>query len=173
MKSDKPKIYERHYEDSALIPAGAAEVFAFIDDHTRIMSHMNKPSLMMGGGRGDISFDAGHGQEVGSHIRMSGKAFGITVFVDEVITRYEPPRIKIWETVGTPKLLVIGHYRMKVEIEPRADGSLLRLSIDYNLPTKNVWLGNLFGGYYAKWCVQQVIKDTRNYFTAKTKIKLR
>lgn len=173
MKSDKTKIYERHYEDSALIPAGAAEVFAFIDDHARVMSHMNKPSWMMGGGRGDISFDAGHGQEVGSHIRMSGKAFGITVFVDEVITRYEPPRIKIWETVGTPKLIVIGHYRMKVGIEPQEYGSLLRLSIDYNLPTRNAWLGKLFGRYYAKWCVQHAIKDTRSYFTAKTKIKLK
>lgn len=165
MKSDKTKIYKWHYKDSAVIPADATEIFAFIDDHVRVMSHMNKPSLMMGGGRGDISFDDGHGWKVGSHIRMSGKAFGITVFVDEVITRYEPPRIKIWETVGTPKLLVIGHYRMKVGIEPQENGSLLCLSIDYDLPKTNAWLGKLFGRYYAKWCVQQVIKDTRNYFT--------
>lgn len=164
MESDKTKIYERHYEDSSIVPAGAAEIFAFIDDHVRVMSHMNKPSLMMGGGRGDISFDDEHGRKVGSHIRMSGKAFGVTVFVDEVITRYESPRIKIWETVGTPKLLVIGHYRMKVEIEPQENGSLLRLSIDYNLPKTNAWLGKLLGRYYAKWCVQRVIKDTRSYF---------
>lgn len=157
--------YKRHYEDSSVVPAGAAEIFAFIDDHVRVMSHMNKPSLMMGGGRGDISFDDGHGQKVGSHIRMSGKAFGITVFVDEVITRYEPPRIKIWETVGTPKLLVIGHYRMKAGIEPQEDVSLLRLSIDYDLPKTNAWLGKLFGRYYVKWCVQRVIKDTHSYFT--------
>lgn len=88
MNSDQ-KTYKRHYEDSALILANATDIFAFIDDHVRVMSHMNKPSLMMGGGRGDISFDDGHGRKVGSHIRMSGKAFGITVFVDEVITRYE------------------------------------------------------------------------------------
>lgn len=163
MKLDK--IYERHYEDSVSIPAGAAEVFAYIDDHARLSSHMNKSSWMMGGGRMDTSVDAGRGQETGSHIRMNGKVFGITISLDEVITHREPPRVKIWETVGTPKLLVVNHYRMRVEIEPQNNGSLLHVSIDYNLPTRNAWLGKLFGGYYAKWCVQQMIKDACSYFT--------
>jgi len=165
MQLDKTKVYGRQFQDSKLISAAAAEVFAFIDDHTRLSSHMNKSSWMTGGGRMDTSVDAGRGQKVGSHIRMNGKAFGITLFLDEVITHHEPPHLKVWETVGTPRLLVIGNYRMKVEIEPRESGSLLRVSIDYNLPTKNVWLGKLFGGYYAKWCAQQMIKDTRSYFT--------
>jgi len=163
MKSDTINNYARHYEDSVLILAGAAEVFAFLDDHARLSSHMNKPWWMMGGGRVDISVDVGRGQEVGSHIRMSGKAFGIKVFLDEVVIHREPPHVKIWETVGTPKILVIGHYRMKFEIEPRAGESLLRLSIDYNLPTVNVWLGKLFSGIYAKWCVRQAIKDAHDH----------
>src|SRR3989304_8937752 len=120
---------------------------------------MSRSSWMMGGGRMETSVDDRHGQEVGSHIRMNGKFFGIMLSLDEIITRREPPRVKIWETVGTPKLLVIDHYRMKVEIEPQENRSLLHVSIDYNLPTKNVWIGKLFGGYYAKWCVQQMIKD--------------
>lgn len=165
MESNKTKIYERHFENSVSIPANAAEVFAYIDDHTRLSSHMNKSSWMMGGGRIDTSVDAGHGQKVGSHIRMSGKAFGITLFLDEVITHREPPQVKIWETVGTPRLLVIGHYRMKVKIEPQENRVLLRVSIDYNLPITTAWLGKLFSWYYAKWCVQQMIKDTRSYFT--------
>jgi len=28
----------------------------------------------------------------------------------------------------------------------------------------NVWLGQLFSGVYAKWCVQQMIKGVRNHF---------
>lgn len=163
-------MYERHYEDSVLVPADAEKVFAFIDDHTRLSSHMNTSSWMMGGGRMDTSIDAGHGQEIGSHIRMSGKVFGISIFLDEVVTRREPPRIKIWETVGTPRLLVIDQYRMTVEIQPQENGSLLRVSIDYNLPTTNRLLGKLFSGYYAKWCVQQMIKDARSYFIENNKI---
>lgn len=162
--NSEQKTYKRHYEDSAIIPANAEKIFAYIDDHTRLSSHMNKSSWMMGGSRMDTSVDAGHGREVDSHIRMNGKVFGITIFLDEVVTRREPPRVKIWETVGTPKLLIIDHYRMKAEVEPQENGSLLRVSIDYNMPAKNAWLGKLFGGYYAKWCVQQMIKDTHNYF---------
>ncbi|MBI5401404.1 SRPBCC family protein [Candidatus Wolfebacteria bacterium] len=163
MKADKTNNFERHYENSAFILAGVAEVFTFLDDHARLSSHMNKPSWMMGGGRVDTSVDAGHGQEVGSHIRMSGKAFGISIFLDEVVTYREPPRVKVFETVGMPKLLVIGQYRMRFEVEPRTGGSLLSVSIDYNLPMTKVWLGKLFSGIYAKWCVQQAIKDVRDY----------
>lgn len=165
MELNRTKTYERHYEDRVLISAGAAEIFAFIDDHTRLSSHMNKSSWMMGGGKMDTLVDAGRGQEVGSHIRMSGKVFGVTIFLDEVVTHRESPSVKIWETVGVPKLLVIDHYRMKAEIKPQENGSLLSVSIDYNLPTKSVWLGKLFGGYYAKWCVQKMIKDVHEHFT--------
>ena len=158
------KTYERHYEDSVSIPIEATKLFAFIDNHARLSSHMNKSSWMMGGGKMDTSIDAGHGQTVGSHIRMGGKVFGISIFFDEIVTLREPPRLKTWETVGMPELLVIGNYRMKAEIEAQENGSLLCVSIDYNLPTKNVWLGKLFGGYYAKWCVQQMTKVARDYF---------
>lgn len=161
---NKTKIYERHYTDSVLVPASALEIFAFIDDHVRFSSHMKKSSWMMGGGRMDIMVDAGRGQEIGSHIRMNGKAFGITLFLDEVVTHRQPPHLKIWETVGEPKLLIIDHYRMKVEIDPQENESLLRVSIDYNLPKTHAWLGKLFSKYYAKWCVQQMIKDTRDQF---------
>lgn len=158
----------RHYEISSSISASPKELFAYIDDHKRFSSHMNKSSWMMGGGRMDVSIDSGRGQKVGSHIRMSGKAFGIGLFLDEVVTRYEPPHIKAWETVGAPKLLVIGHYIMGIEIKPRDTSSLLRVCIDYNLPEKNAWLGRLFSTAYAKWCVQQMIDGARNQFTIQT-----
>ena len=158
----------RHYENTALIPASAQEVFAYIDDHTRFSSHMSKSSWMMGGGRMDVSVDEGRGQRVGSHIRLSGTAFGIQLYLDEVVTRHEPPRLKEWETVGDLILLVVGHYRMGIEITPRGPGSLMRVYIDYDLPTTNAWLGRLFGGMYAKWCVGQMVKGAEGQFKEKS-----
>ena len=155
----------RHYEDSTFIPASPQKVFDYVDDHSRLSSHMSQSSWMMGGGRMETSVDAGRGQQVGSHIRLSGKAFGIPLFLDEVVIRHEPPHIKIWETVGTPKLFVVGPYRMEIEVSPQDGKSRLRVSIDYELPIANAWLGKLFGGYYAKWCVQQMIKGAQSYFT--------
>ena len=154
----------RHYEDSIFIPASSEEVFAYIDDHKGFSSHMSQPSWMMGGGQMNVSVDEGHGQKVGSHIRLSGRVFGIKLFLDEVVTRHDPPYLKTWETVGTPKLLVVGHYSMGIEIKPQSSRSHLRVFIDYDLPTTNVRLGQLFSGVYAKWCVQQMIKGVRNHF---------
>jgi hypothetical protein len=94
------------------IAATPEEVFAFIDDHSQFASHMSQSSWMMGGGRMLVDVDAARGQAVGSHIRLSGKVFGVRLFLDEVVTRRNPPTDKVWETVGIPRLLVIGSYRM-------------------------------------------------------------
>lgn len=155
----------RHYENSTSVPTSANELFDYIDDHKLFSSHMNKLSWMMGGGgRMDVSIDEGRGQKVGSHIRMSGRAFGIGLYLDEVVTRYEPPYLKTWKTVGTPKLLIIGHYQKGIEIKPQDNNSHLHVSIDYDLPKKNTWLGKLFSTAYAKWCVQQMIKGVSENF---------
>ena len=156
----------QHHEESVIIPAKVEDVFAYVDDHKRFSSHMNESSWMMGGGKMKTSVDKKKGQEVGSHIRLDGTAFGIHLFLDELITHHEPPRLKAWKTIETPKLLIIGHYQMKVEIIPHDEGALLSVSIDYELPKKNVWLGKLFSGWYAKWCVQQMLKGTSNYFVS-------
>lgn len=158
------KTFSNHYHEDVLVSSYPEKVFAYLDDHIRLSSHMTKSSWMMGGGRMETMIDEGHGQKVGSHIRLSGKAFGIGIALDEIVTRYEPPRFKTWETVGSPKLLVIGHYRLGIEITPHNGTSDLRVFIDYNPPDANVWLGYLFGKAYAKWCVRQMLYGVRDHF---------
>lgn len=156
----------RHYEESTFIPASARQVFDFVDDHARLSAHMGQSSWMMGGGRMEVQVDGGHGRAVGSHIRLSGNVLGIHLFLDEVVTQHEPPYRKVWQTVGTPKLLVIGHYRLGFEISVEDRGSRLRVFIDYDLPTtlSTRWLGYVFGGMYARWCVRQMIQSAREGF---------
>lgn len=93
--------------------------------------------------------------------------FGVRLFLDEVVTRRDPPREKTWETTGTPRLLVIGKYRMGFQITPDKPGSRLRVFIDYDLPTGWVtyWLGRLFGGTYAKWCVAEMLSGAARHFS--------
>lgn len=118
-----PASATRHYEESSLIPASVKQVFEYVDDHSRFSSHMSQSSWMMGGGRMHAQVDAGRGQVVGSHIRLSGKVLGINLFLDEVVTQHDPPYRKAWQTVGTLRLLVIGHYRIGLEINSRNGGS--------------------------------------------------
>ena len=56
MTSDNPE-YPFHAEASTLVQASADKVFAHLDDHSRLSSHMSKRSWMMGGGQMRIETD--------------------------------------------------------------------------------------------------------------------
>ena len=160
-----------HDETSAFVSASPERVFALIDDHERLSSHMSQSSWRMGGGRMKTMLDELRGQRVGSHIRVSGRVLGLELSLDEVVTERQPPTRKVWETVGSPRPLVIGPYRMGFEVTPRVSGSLLRVFIDYALPSPwpEHWLGRAFGGYYARWCTQSMVNDSVRQFASGAK----
>ncbi len=156
-----------HFEESLFVSATTDTVFAYADNHTIFSAHMNKSSWMMGGSKMETSVDEGRGQTVGSHIKMSGRIFGVNLFLDEVVTIHEPPHHKEWQTVGDINLLVIDHYTLGFEIKPQETGSHFRVYIDYDLSQslRTRLLGLLFGGMYAEWCVRQMTGGVRDHFT--------
>lgn len=159
-------MHPYHHASSISIPASPADVFAFVDDHTRLSSHMSKASWRMGGGHMSIDLDEGHGQTTGSRIRLRGVVFGMRVSVEEVVTERNPPRLKVWETLGQPRLLVIGPYQMGVELEALEGSTLVRVFIHYAPPSQWPWrwLGFLFGRFYARWCTRRMTQDVAQHF---------
>jgi hypothetical protein len=160
-----PPPFARHAEATALIPASPPSIFQRLDDQERLAEHMDKPSLMLGGGRMTYTFDEGCGRTIGSHIRMGGQAFGVEVAVDEVVTERAPPRRKVWRTVGAPRLLIIGGYEMGFEIGRVSGGSRLRVWIDYDLAARGPgrWAPGL-AAMYARWCVDRMVADASAAF---------
>lgn len=155
----------RHVEACASIAAPPENVFAHLDDQRRLGEHMGEPSLMMGGGTMTYELDAGGGQAVGSHIRMGGRAFGLKLDLDEVVTERSPPSRKVWRTTGEPRLVVIGGYEMGFALEPQDAGSVLRVWIDYQPPSRGI--GRVFpslGAAYARWCVSKMVRDAVSHF---------
>ncbi len=73
---------------------------------------------------------------------------------------------KEWATVGTPHLIVVGSYTMGAHLTPHGDGTLVRLFIDYDLPSGPVTdeLGRLFGTVDARWCVDQMMEGVVHRF---------
>lgn len=158
----------RHYESNAIVPVQAERLFEFVDDHMSLSAHMDRPSWKTAWSRMETTLDNGRGKNIGSHITLAGRVFGLRLAVEEVVAERNPPRSKVWETVGSPQLLVIGHYRMGFEITTQGgDASLFRVFIDYALPNaaSKRWLGLLFGRFYAKWCVRQMVDGAVNHFT--------
>ena len=129
------RSFPRHDESTALVHAPIDEVFAYLDDPMALSAHMGKSSMMMMGSKMSTEVDAGGGRVIGSKIRMRGSVMGIPVSLEEVVIERQPPRRKLWETIGTPRLLVLAHYRMGFELTPKGDSSLVRVFIDYSLPT--------------------------------------
>lgn len=151
----------RHKEVATVeIAVAPMALFELLDDHERLASHMMQSSSMMAGSSMHFAFDHGRGRMPGSRIDMTGKALGLSLEVSEIVTERDPPHRKVWETDGTPRLLVIGAYRMGFDIVPREQGSRLRVFIEYDLPA---WpwrpLGLVAGRFYARWCVRSMAND--------------
>ncbi len=157
---------KKYYANSISLPVSPEEVFTFADNHANFSSHMNKSSWMMGGGKMTTHADERGFQKLGSHLQMEGTVVGVKLFLDQVVSTYEPPLRKEWHTVGKINLIVIDHYTLGFEIKPEDNTSNLRVYIEYMRPktVKSHWLGFLFGSMYAKWCVNQMINGVDSHF---------
>lgn len=159
--------YHHRFESSAEVTAAPELLFAELDDHERLSAHMMQSSAMMAGSKMQFDFDEGGGRAIGSKIRMSGQFLGIRLKLEEVVTERDPPKHKAWETIGTPRLLVIGDYRMGFDIEPLGNGARLTVFIDYDEP-KSSWaiLGKLLGPVYARWCTVSMAQGAAREFAS-------
>jgi hypothetical protein len=158
--------YSLHHISEVHVDTDASTLFAFVDDHRRLASHMEKSSWMMAGASMRVETDALKGQSVGSVIRAAGRVFGVNLMVEEVVTERVAPLRKTWETRGEPRLLVVGAYRMGFTISPEGTRSRLTVFIDYELPSRGFarGLAALFGRSYAAWCTRRMANDAANAF---------
>ena len=162
-------LLPHHFATQVEVDASPVEVFDFLDDHRRLSAHMTEPSWQMAGSSMTIGMDEKQGRALGSRITLSGSILGLSLEVEEVVTQYNPPFSKAWETVGSPRLLVIGPYGMGFSVSARQGGSLLRVFIDYSPPGAGAArvLGQLFGKSYARWCTQRMVRDAMVHFNAR------
>jgi len=165
-KNESVSLLPFHFECRVAVNAPAEAVFSRLDDPKLLSAHMSRSSWMMAGSHMALELDASQGRAVGASIRMGGRVLGIALSLEETVTERSPPWRKAWATTGTPKLLVIGQYRMGYELTPQGHSSLLRVFIDWALPETPParWFGRLFGGLYARWCTRRMADDARDYF---------
>ena len=155
-----------HEESVSVVNAPPGALYQHLDDPRRLGGHMSRSSAMMLGSRMTIELDEADGRRVGSRIRLVGRIVGIPIAVEEVISEHVAPHRKVWQTIGTPRLLVLSHYTMGFEITPEGSASRLRVFINYGLPARGVprLLGWLLGPRYARWCTEQMVHDAVAHF---------
>ncbi|MDZ5455637.1 SRPBCC family protein [Azohydromonas lata] len=159
---DQP-LHLRHRTE-VLVDTDAQRLFDHLDDPRRLSAHMAKPSAMMAGASMVLTTDDGGGRSIGSVYRLYGKVLGLELNVSSRVEEREPPWRKIWRTVGEPRLLVVGRYRMGFDITPLERGCRLGVFIEYAWPARHPWLGRLFGAAYARWCTRRMAFDAKAAF---------
>lgn len=166
--------FERRDVVEALLPTTPGALFDYLDDQEHLSAHMTRRRPSMLGGRMALECDAGGARRVGSRFRLHGRVLGVPLDVTSIVTEHDPPWHKAWRTVGLPRLLVIGAYRIRLDITPLSRWpsaralSRLIVTLDYDLPRSGLarLAGRLLGPAYARWCARQIVSAALGHFNA-------
>ena len=147
-----------------LIRSTPEKVFAQMDDFSKTGMHMNESSMMMMGSKLNLEQLSINPTGVNAKYRWYGRMMGMTMDFCEIVTKWQPPVLKEWETVGEAQIIIMSWYRMWFEIAPAENGSKAKLSISY-LPPKQWYykiLSFLFAGWYCNWCLNNMLNDSKS-----------
>lgn len=145
------------------IQAAPEKVFTQMDDFSKTGMHMSESSMMMMGSKLKLEQLSLNSSGLGAKYRWYGKMMGMTIDFEEVVTKWEPPKLKEWETIGEAQIIIMRWYRMGFEITASENGTIVTMSIAYEPP--NDWfyklLSFLFGPLYCNWCLNNMLNDTK------------
>ena len=146
-----------------LIHSMPEKVFAQMDDFSKTGMHMSESSMMMMGSKLKLEQLSTNSTGVGASYRWHGKMVGMTMDFSETVTKWQPPKLKEWETIGEAKIIIMSWYRMWFEIVPAENGTIAKLSISYLPPTQWYYkiLSFLFAKLYCNWCLNNMLNDTK------------
>jgi hypothetical protein len=157
--------------ETAEIRAPAKTVFAYVDDIRNLGWHMTgRSSMAMMGSRLRLEIRSDQATGLGATYRYSGAIMGLAIDFSESVTKYVPPREKVWRTIGEPRLLIIASYEMRVAVEPLSTlSSRLTISIVYELPRSALWriAGRLLARPYSRWCLRRMVQGARQALEAR------
>ncbi|MEO5562335.1 MAG: SRPBCC family protein [Chitinophagaceae bacterium] len=139
------------------------KVFAQMDDFSKTGMHMRENSMMMMGSKLKLEQLSTNAGGVGASSRWYGKMIGMTMDFSETVTKWQPSKLKEWETIDEAKMIIMSWYRMWFEIDPAENGTIVKLSISY-LPPKQWYfkiLSFIFVKWYCNWCLNNMLSDTK------------
>lgn len=145
------------------IQASPEKVFAQMDDFSKTGMHMSESSMMMMGSKLTLEQLSPNPSGLGAKYRWYGKMMGMTIDFEEKVTKWEPPKLKEWETIGDAQIIIMRWYRMGFKITPSENGTIVLMSISYEPP--KAWffrmLSFLLGPLYCNWCLNNMLNDTK------------
>jgi len=149
------------FQETVLIDAPPHDVFMFMDDITHSGMHMSKRSMAMMGGRLNLELLSPNSTGPDVSYRWRGRAMGLPIDFTVVVTKWIEGKERIWETIGDPKVIVIGWFQMFLNLTQTDGKTSATLGITYDQPRGLLGklLCVLLGPWYAKWCLHSMLED--------------
>lgn len=159
----------RRVSHAVTIRAPVEAVFAYLDDTRAIGKHMMSRSMPMMGGRMDYDFITPNPTGVGATYRGGGSVLGMRMEFTCEVSEWKKNERKVWRTVGTPRLLIIGPYEMGFTVADGTDATTVDVWISYELPRSigGRVLGALLATSYARWCARSVAEGAKRELEAR------
>lgn len=158
----------RTFQKTIAINAPPETIFAFMDDIHNSGMHMTGRSMAMFGSRLNLEVlsTASTGPDVS--YRWKGRIVGLPVDFTVVVKKWIKDVEKVWETIGHPKVIVIGWFRMFLNLTPVDGKTSVTLGITYDRPKGLLGklLCLLLGPWYAKWCLKKMLRDANKQITS-------
>lgn len=134
-----------------------------MDDLSKTGMHMSENSIMMMGSKLVLEQMPGPSKGVGATFHWNGKVMGMPVDIIETVTKWVENKEKVWETIGSPKIIILGWYRMRLKTASANEGTNTSLQIEYTEPKGWFYkiLSFLFAGWYGRWCLNNMLYDTK------------
>lgn len=151
------------------IKAAPEKVFVQMDDFSKTGMHMSESSTMMMGSKLTLEQLSPNSVGLNAKYRWYGKMMGMNMDFTQVVTKWMPPKLKEWETIGDAQIIIMRWYRMGFETAPAANGTMVTISIAYEPPEGWFYrfLSFLFGGLYCNWCLNNMLNDTKKAFESR------
>lgn len=148
---------------SILIHSTPEKVFQQMDDFSKTGMHMTESSMMMMGSKLKLEQLSTNATGVGASYRWYGKMMGMKMDFTESVIKWQPPKLKEWQTIEDAKIIIMSWYRMWFEIAPDENGTLAKISISYLLPKEWYYkiLSFFFANLYCNWCLNNMLNDTK------------
>lgn len=154
----------KSFKRTEIINGNVNEVFSFMDDINNTGMHMTKSNAPMFGGKLKLEWLSDFKKGLGSKYRWTGKVLWFKLDFTAEVTKWEPGKEKVWESVGEVKMIVLSWYKMYLIFTPLEENKTqTELGIYYLRPVGSL-PAFLLSRLYAIWCVKSMLKDTRKHF---------
>lgn len=154
---------------SILIHSDVHKIFTYMDNLGNTGMHMTKSSMPMMGSKLQLEQLSESATGLNSKFRWFGKIMGLRMDFTVVVTTWIKDSEKVWETIGTAKMIILSWYRMRLFLSPEGTNTLTELSIDYTLP-KNIFfkvIAFFLAPWYANWCLDNMLQDSKTVLEGK------